>query len=344
MGEEEHFMRRALALARRGAKTAAPNPMVGCVVVSQGRVVGEGYHRRFGGPHAEVYALRAAGAKARGSTVYVTLEPCSGHPGKKTPPCAPALIEAKVGRVIAAMKDPNPLVCGRGLAQLRRAAIPTRVGLCAADAEILNRPFVTRMKLNRPYIILKTALSLDGKAAAASGRSRWITGPAARRWAHKLRAQADAVLVGVGTVLADDPALTSHGAGKNPVRVVLDTRLRTPKKSRLLDGSAPTWIFTASSSKIKGAETIRVPAEGRRVDLRSVVKILARRGISTLLIEGGPTVHASFLAHDFVDKAFVFLAPKLISGARDPNRAPRLGRPRFQKVGADFLVSGDVAR
>lgn len=335
-------MRRALALAKRGGGKVRPNPLVGCVLVKDGRIVGEGHHQVFGGPHAEALALRRAGSKALGSTAYVTLEPCADHPGKKTPPCAPALARAGVSRVVAALKDPNPGVAGKGFQLLRKAGIKTDSGLCAAEAERLNADFLTRMRRGRPYVILKTALSLDGKAFAEGGKSRWITDKPARTLAHRLRADADAVLVGIGTVLADDPALTAHGAGKNPVRVILDAKLRTPRRARVLDGKAPTWIFTASTKKLPGAESVRTAASGGRLNLPDVLRELSLRGIDTLLVEGGPTVHAAFLKARAVDEAQIFIAPKFLSGTRDPNAAPSLKSPRFKKVGPDFLFYGPV--
>lgn len=335
-------MRRALRLARRGGSAVHPNPKVGCVIVKDGVVVGEGFHARYGGPHAEAAALAKAGKRADGATVYVSLEPCGPHSGKKTPPCADALIRARVARVVAACEDPNPEVAGRSLARLRRAGLRVSAGDGRREAERLNAEFFARMRRERPYVILKTALSLDGKAAAAGGASRWITGPAARRQVHALRASCDAILVGAGTVAADDPALTAHGAGKNPLRVVLASD-GISKKARLLsDRRAETLIFSLKNLKIPGAETIRVPGRGGRVDLRAVLRVLARRGVERLLVEGGPTVHASFLAAGLVDEARVYLAPKLLSGARDPNAAPRVVRPRVAKAGGDFLFYGPV--
>ncbi len=339
----KRFMRRALVLARRGGRAAAPNPMVGCVIAKDGRVIAEGYHAKFGGPHAEALALKKAGTRAQGAAVYVSLEPCVEHKGKKTPSCAKALVQAGVREVFAAAVDPNPEVSGRGLRLLRHAGVRVQVGLMAQEARELNRGFFTRMRLKRPYVILKAALSLDGRAYAQGGSSRWITGASSRAKVHLWRAQADAVLVGSGTALADDPALTSHGAGPDPVRVVLDTRLRLGPKARLLDGAAPTWIFTASPERLPGAEVIRVPAKGGRLNLRAVLLELARRGIGTLLVEGGPTVHAAFLAQGLADEARIFIAPKLISGSRDPNAAPGLLLPRLEKIGADFLFSGRLS-
>jgi diaminohydroxyphosphoribosylaminopyrimidine deaminase/5-amino-6-(5-phosphoribosylamino)uracil reductase len=324
------FMRRALALAKRGKKTF-PNPRVGCVLVKDGRVVGEGWHDFWGGPHAEAVALQKAGKRARGATAFVTLEPCAAHAGKKTPPCADALVKAGVKRVVAALRDPNPLVAGRGLAVLKRARVIVFTGTCAREAAALNAPVKT-------HVILKLALSLDGKAHAVGGASRWITGPAARNAVHDLRANVDAILVGIGTVLKDDPALTSHGAGKNPVRVVLDTRGRTPNRAKVLDGSAPTWIFTASRKNFRNATAIRV----RGVEVRRVLAELGRRGVRTLLVEGGPTVAASFLAARAVDEAQVFIAPKFLSGTRDPNSAPRVVGAKLKSLGPDYLISGRI--
>ena len=340
--EDRRFMRRALSLAKRGGVAVNPNPKVGCVLVKNNRIIAQGWHEIHGGPHAEANALEHAGDKARGSAAYITLEPCCDHPGKKTPPCAAALIRAGISKAFIALRDPNPGVSGKGIKLLKKFGIKTSVGLCAKEAEVLNKSFLTRMRRARPHIILKSALSLDGKAYAVGGLSRWITGPGARKIAHELRAQADAVLVGAGTVLKDNPSLTSHGAGKNPVRVILDTSLRTPRRSQILDGKAPTWIFTASKKNLPGAQIIRVPKENGKLSLSAILKELALRGIDRLLVEGGPTVHASFLAQGHVDEARIFIAPKLILGTSDPNRAPRLVKARLKKVGLDFLFYGKV--
>jgi diaminohydroxyphosphoribosylaminopyrimidine deaminase/5-amino-6-(5-phosphoribosylamino)uracil reductase len=326
MSTDGRFMSRAIALAGRVRPgDVIPNPRVGCVLVKGGRVIGEGAHARFGGPHAEVLALKKAGVRAKGATAYVTLEPCSPFPGKKTPPCSAALISAGVARVIYASGDANPRVSGRGAAILKRARVRVeRRADFAAEAEALNRGFFSRMRRGRPWVILKTALSLDGKAAAASGRSRWVTGPAARAAVHAMRAECDAILVGAGTVLADDPALTAHGAGRDPLRVVLAGRRPLPAKARVFDGSVPTVVY-------------RIKKPG---DLRGALKDLAREGVGTLLVEGGPTIHAAFLRAGLVDEARVFLAPKLLSGADDPNTAPRLKTPRVSRLGDDWLVQG----
>ncbi len=319
-------LKRALALAARVMPRAtSPNPRVGCVLVKNGRIIGDGAHARFGGPHAEAVALGKAGARAKGATAYVTLEPCAPFPGKKTPSCAQALAAAGIKRLIFPSLDPNAAVAGRGAALLRRAGVRVeRRAELAAEAEALNRGFFSRMRRGRPWVILKTALSLDGKAAAASGRSRWITGPEARAAAHAMRAECDAILVGTGTVLADDPALTAHGAGRDPLRVVLAGRRRLPARARVFDAAAPTRVYR-----------IQRPA-----DLRAALRDLARNGVGTLLVEGGPTVHAAFLRAGLVDEVRVFLAPKLLSGADDPNRAPRLKEPRMTRAGGDWLVQG----
>jgi len=320
------FLTRALALAGRvSPRAVSPNPRVGCVLVNDGRIVAEAAHRRFGAPHAEAAALVQAGPKARGATAYVTLEPCAEFAGKKTPSCARALAEAGIKRVIYPSRDPNANVSGRGLGILRRAGARLELASeISSQAEALNRGFFSRMRRGRPWVILKTALSLDGKAAGATGRSRWVTGPRARAAVHDLRAEIDAILVGAGTVLADDPALTSHGAGPNPLRVVLAGRRPLPPGAKVFDESAPTVVY-----RIK-----------RPADLRAALKDLAREGVGTLLVEGGPTVHASFLRAGLVDEARVFLAPKLLSGSDDPNKAPRIKKPKVTRLGEDWLIEG----
>jgi diaminohydroxyphosphoribosylaminopyrimidine deaminase/5-amino-6-(5-phosphoribosylamino)uracil reductase len=323
---DRDWLQRALALAAGVAPRAtSPNPRVGCVLVKAGRVVGEGAHARFGGPHAEIAALRKAGARARGATAYTTLEPCAEFSGKKTPSCARALAEAGISRAVFAALDPNPRVAGRGAALLRRAGVQVdKVRELAGGVEAQNRGFFSRMRRGRPWVVLKTALSLDGRAAAASGRSRWVTGPRARALVHRMRAGVDAIAVGAGTVRADDPALTAHGAGRDPLRVVFAGRRPLPRRARVFDGAAETVVLRALT-----------PAA-----LRAALRGLAARGVGTLLLEGGPTLHASFLRAGLVDEVAVFLAPKLLSGADDPNRAPRVKSPRLSRVGADWLVQG----
>ncbi len=314
---------RAFALARAvPPRATSPNPRVGCVLVKGGKIVAEGAHQGFGCAHAEPIAIGKAGRRAKGATVFVTMEPCAPFPGKKTPSCATALVAAGVSKVICATLDPNPKVSGRGLALLREAGVKTEVDASFRDAAAeLNRGFFSLMTRNRPWVILKTALSLDGKAAAVNGKSRWVTGEPARNAAHALRAEYDAILVGAGTVLADNPSLTAHGAGENPLRVVLTGRRTMPKRAKVFDKSAPTVVY-------------------KKTPLKAVLRDLAKRGVGTLLVEGGPTVHASFLKEGLVDEAKVYLAPKLLSGATDPNKAPRLKSPAVTKLGDDWLISG----
>jgi len=334
---EVSFMQRALELAQRGQGRVEPNPMVGCVVVRGDRVVGEGYHQRFGGAHAEVNALRAAGRRAKGATLYVTLEPC-GHHGK-TPPCTDAVIAAGVGRVVAATRDPNPLVSGRGLAALRRARVRVALGLMRDEAEALNAPFITVHTLGRPYIILKWAQSIDGKIATRTGASKWITSVESRRAAHALRARVDAIVVGVDTVIADDPLLTARWA--RPVRVarrvVLDGRLRTPPTCRLVRTArtTPTLIVTGRAGRSAGArrkrleragcEVVELPATaGGGVGLHGLLRLLKDRGTTNVLVEGGGKVLGAFLDAGLADEARVFVAPRLIGGERAPG--PLRGR------------------
>lgn len=317
---------RAFAVARRvHPRATSPNPRVGCVLVKGGRVIAEGAHLAFGTPHAEPNALAKAGARAKGATAYLTMEPCARFKGKKTPSCAETLAASGVRRVVCASLDPNPKVAGRGLAILRRAGVAvTRDPAFQAEAEALNRGFFSRMRRDRPWIVLKTALSLDGKAAAVNGKSRWVTGKKSRSAVHRMRAELDAILVGSGTVLADNPALTSHGAGKNPLRVVLAGRRKLPLRARVFDAAAPTVVYRARTAAA----------------LRAAMKDLSRRGVGTLLLEGGPTIHAAFLRAGLVDEARVFLAPKLLSGALDPNTAPRLKAPKLSRLGDDWLIQG----
>jgi diaminohydroxyphosphoribosylaminopyrimidine deaminase/5-amino-6-(5-phosphoribosylamino)uracil reductase len=348
-------MRAALALARRGLGMVWPNPAVGCVVVKDGRVVGRGWTQRGGRPHAEAEALARAGAAARGATVYTSLEPCS-HWGR-TPPCADALIGAGVGRVVAALEDPDPRVAGTGNARLRDAGIGVEVGLCAAEAGEVNAGFFCRLAHGRPLVTLKLAASLDGRIATATGESRWITGPAARERAHLLRATHDAVMIGTGTALADDPELTCRLpglSGRSPVRIVLDGRLRLPDTMRAF--APPSWVLTLAGAPEErrarlrrlGAEVIGVPpdADGR-IDLALALQALGARGLTRLLVEGGGTLAAALLARGLVDRLVWLHAPLLIGGDGIPAVAPLglaalAGAPGFvplssERVGADRL-------
>lgn len=358
---DARHMRRALELARRGLFTTDPNPRVGCVLVRDGRVVGEGWHVRAGEAHAEVNALARAGGDARGATAYVTLEPCAHH--GRTGPCAQALIDAGVRRVVAAMEDPNPLVAGAGLARLRAAGVRVECGLSADAALALNPGFVQRMRLARPWTRLKLAASLDARTALASGESKWITGPAARADVHRFRARSSAVVTGVGTVLADDPALTARPTGRRPVlqpiRVILDPRLRTPPTARVLREPGATLLIATPGDTTRraaleaaGAEVVVLDA-GPRPEPGAVLTLLAARGVNEVWVECGPTLAGAFLAASVVDELIVYLAPTLLGDdARALMRLPPLrsmaARPRLsftdvRRFGDDLRITARPA-
>ncbi len=323
--DDHRHMARALQLAARGLYTTDPNPRVGCVLVRGGEVVGEGWHERAGEPHAEIHALRAAGGQARGATAYVSLEPCAHH--GRTPPCAEALIDAGVARVVAAMEDPNPQVAGQGLRMLRGAGIEAEAGLLQAQAEALNPGFVKRMRTGRPFVRCKLAMSLDGRTAMASGESRWITGPAARADAHRLRARSSAMLTGIGTVLADDPSLNARLGDDTPVqqplRVVLDSRLRLPVTARMLSLPGRTIVCCAGGAdparagalQAAGAEVIELGAEPGRVSPAAVLDFLGREGVNEVMVEAGATLNGTLLAAGLIDELVVYLAPHLMGDA-----------------------------
>ncbi len=319
-------MAAAVRLAGQGIYSTHPNPNVGCVIVNDGQVVGRGWHRCAGEPHAEILALREAGERARGADVYVTLEPCS-HQGR-TPPCAAALVAAGVGRVVAAMQDPNPLVAGQGLARLRDAGIAVETGLLENAARQLNPGFIRRMQHGRPWVRLKLAASLDGRTAMASGESRWITGEAARRDVQRLRARSSAIVTGIGTALADDPSLNVrldaaqlHGVEpvRQPLRVVLDSQLQLPPSARLLSLPGETLVVTANTDKsawqplqAAGAEVVALETGGERPDPAAVLDLLGERGSNEVLLECGPTLAGAFMAAGLVDELVLYLAPHLM--------------------------------
>jgi diaminohydroxyphosphoribosylaminopyrimidine deaminase / 5-amino-6-(5-phosphoribosylamino)uracil reductase len=316
------FMKRAIALARRGIGRTSPNPVVGCVIVRDGRIVGAGWHRKAGTPHAEVHALGMAGEAARGADVYVTLEPCS-HFGK-TPPCADALIAAGVGRVFAAMVDPNPKVSGRGVDKLENAGIPVHVGLLEQESRKLNEPFIKHVVTGTPFVTLKSAMTLDGKTATGSGDSKWITNDRSRYYVHKLRAAVDAVMVGVGTVRADDPQLTARiPRGKDPLRVIVDSGLNIPLHAQLLRIASPARTVIATldteSSKAEtlrgyGVELIKCRERDGRIDLADLCVRLGAMGVQSLLLEGGNRLAGEFLRAGLIDKFLLFYAPKIVGG------------------------------
>ena len=308
----ERFMRLALRLARRAQGRTSPNPLVGAVLVKDHRVIGAGYHHRAGAPHAEVEALRMAGSRAHGATLYVTLEPCN-HTGL-TPPCCDALIAAGVAHVMIGARDPNPITNGRGIARLRRAGIRVTTKILETDAQRLNEPFAKVMQTRMPFVIAKIGQSLDGKIATRQGHSRWITSPEARRAGHQWRARVDAILVGINTILQDDPLLNVRGVAHcpdRPLKVIVDSHLRMPARARCLSSAspAPTLVATTARSRARHAALVRAGAEvivlrphRGRVPLRQLCRILARRGVHSLLIEGGGEVLASALAQRLVDR------------------------------------------
>lgn len=319
--DDYDFMARALRLAERGLFTTSPNPRVGSVVVADGRVIGEGWHERAGQPHAEVLALREAGERARGATLFVTLEPCSHH--GRTPPCSDAVIASGVARVVVAMQDPNPLVAGRGLGQLRQAGIEVLVGPLAEQARELNVGFVSRMNRGRPWVRVKLAASLDGKTALNNGKSQWITGGAARRDGHHWRARACAILTGIGTVRDDDPQLSVRDVAttRQPLRVVVDSRLEISPQARILQGgnvlvaAALEDEARASLLRDQGAEIVALPNPGGKVELPGLLSELGRRGIGELHVEAGFKLAGSLMREDLVDELLIYLAPCLIGDA-----------------------------
>jgi diaminohydroxyphosphoribosylaminopyrimidine deaminase / 5-amino-6-(5-phosphoribosylamino)uracil reductase len=352
----ELFMRAALREAAKGLGRTSPNPAVGAVLVRNGRVVARGHHARAGGPHAEVVAIRAAGARARGADLYTTLEPCD-HYGK-TGPCSRAILDAGVRRVFVGSSDPNPLVNGKGIARLRAARVEVVTGVLRDATDAMNAHWFRYIRDRRPYVTLKAAVTLDGRIATRTGDARWVTGEEARRWVHSLRDRVDAVLVGSGTARADDPRLTVRlpgGRGRDPVRVVLDTDLSLPATLKLFRArsAAPTLVAHASARARRlgpGVELLRCRRGEGGVDLADLLAKLAGRGITHLLVEGGGRVHARFLEAGLVDRVVVFVAPKLLGGdgvpflaGKGPSRmaeALRLEDVEVARVGDDILVQG----
>ncbi len=355
---DERYMRAALRLARRAAGRTSPNPMVGAVAVRGGRVVGRGYHARAGGDHAEVAALRQAGDAARGATLYVNLEPCS-HFGR-TPPCVKAVIDAGVKRVVAGMVDPNPVVAGRGVSALREAGVGVEVRVREEECRRLNEAFVKHVTQGLPFVTLKLAASLDGRIATATGDSKWVTGPAARKFVHRLRNEADAVLVGSGTVLADDPQLTCRlPGGRDPWRIVLDRRLRTPVTARLVHQQQPEKTVLVAGDGVPAARRKRLedlgvqvwtfPARQGRVSLRRVLRKLARLDVLSVMVEGGAVTASRVIGEKAADKVLCFYAPKFIGAEGLPmmgelgitrmRQCPHLAGPAVRRFGEDILVS-----
>ncbi|MCG3137953.1 MAG: Riboflavin biosynthesis protein RibD [Phycisphaerae bacterium] len=356
-------MKRALRLARRGLGRVEPNPMVGCVLVKNGRLMAEGYHHYFGGPHAEIDALRKTGSSARGATAYITLEPCN-HFGK-TPPCTVALIAAGIRRVVAATIDPHPQVAGRGLQRLQQAGLDASSGLLSTEAQQLIRPYTTLLKNERPYVIAKWAQSLDGRLATRTGESRWISSPPSRHYVQQLRSRVDAILVGVNTILADNPQLTCRlpNPRRRAWRIILDSRLRTPITSHVARTARriPTWIFTSTAALRSrrvaplmklGVQIAAVPHRRNQLSLPIVLKHLAQHRLTNLLVEGGGEVLGSFFDEQFIDEICVFIAPRLIGGKDAPTALAGRGLARItssllnqcqsRRLGDDWLIQAQL--
>jgi diaminohydroxyphosphoribosylaminopyrimidine deaminase/5-amino-6-(5-phosphoribosylamino)uracil reductase len=359
---DRRFMRRALCLARRGLGASSPNPAVGAVVVQDGRAVGEGYHSQAGGPHAEVHALAAAGAEARGATLYATLEPC--HHAGRTPPCTAAVLEAGVGRVVYGAADPNPRVAGGGGAFLAAQGVEVTPGVLAAECEHEHRFFLKHVATGLPWVALKTAATADGRTAAHGGDSRWVTGESARRHVHRLRSWLDAICVGSGTALADDPRLTCRlKNGRDPLRVIVDTRLRLPVTARAIAGPSPAHCLVVcgprppaearAALEHAGARVMPLPPGPGGVDLAILCSELGRLGTTSLLLEGGARLAWGFLRAGLIDEVMYFFAPKLIGGQEAPGMiggqgfarmadAVRLGPARVRRFGDDVMLQARV--
>ena len=341
--QDVKYMRRALALAARALGRTSPNPLVGAIVVNGGEVVGEGYHQSAGSAHAEVHAINRAGTDAHGGTLYVTLEPCV-HYGR-TPPCTEAIIQSGITQVFAAHEDPNPKVGGKGIEELEKAGVRVQMGLCESEARRLNEVFIKYIRTNRPFVIIKSAMSLDGKIATISGESQWISSKASRLRGHEIRDTVDAILVGVKTVFNDDPTLTTRLPGRNgkdPARIIVDSECRTPLKARVLnpDGEGYAIIATtkrASKERIarleaEGAKVWVVEEDGNRVCLSALMLALGCKGITSVLIEGGAEINASALKAGIVDKVMFFIAPKIIGGTDAPSPIGGKGIQRLAEV------------
>ncbi len=360
---DKKYMLLALRLAGKAKGRTSPNPMVGAVVVKNGRVIATGYHKKAGEPHAEAIALRKAGRAAKGATLYVTLEPCS-HTNKRTPPCTPLVVSSGIKRVVVAMIDPNPQVSGNGVRTLRKIGIEVVAGVLEAEAKKLNEAFIKHITTGMPFVTLKIAQTLDGKIATATGESQWITSKEARQESHRLRNSHDAVLVGINTVLNDDPSLTARiPGGRDPIRIIVDSKLRTPTSAKIITQKsvAKTYIAalpTASRDKLvglldAGAEIVLAREKSGKVDLKHLMKMLGSYGVTSVLIEGGAEVNASALKTGIVDKVVMFIAPLLMTGVdslcavggRSPvklKHAIKLNQVSLRKTGQDLMLEGYI--
>jgi len=357
--DDTEWMKRALHLAEKGRGRTSPNPMVGAVLVKDGRAIGEGYHARAGEAHAEIVALQQGREEARGATLYLNLEPCT-HYGR-TPPCVPRVIEAGVKRVVIGMEDPNPLVKGKGIEILRRDGLDVEVGILEKECRRLNEAFCKYILKKEPFVILKVAAMLDGKIATRNGDSKWISGEASRRFVHKLRDQVDGVLVGIGTVLKDDPLLTARiRGGRDPYRIVLDSRLRIPEEAKVIGASASRAIIAATElapkDKIerlekRGVQILILDSKEGRVDLKSCLSKLGEIGMMSLLVEGGSQVNGSFLDKGLIDKLLLFFSPRLIGDQQAPGifggrgvfnlqEAVAVKEIKTKRIGEDIFLEG----
>jgi diaminohydroxyphosphoribosylaminopyrimidine deaminase/5-amino-6-(5-phosphoribosylamino)uracil reductase len=362
MMDDERWMKRVLRLAEKGKGRTSPNPMVGAVVVKHGSLVGEAYHRRAGEAHAEVLALQRAGGEAQGATLYLNLEPCTHH--GRTPPCVPTVIEAGVSQVVIGMEDPNPLVKGRGVASLQTAGLDVRVGILQTECRRLNEAFCKYIVTGKPFVILKVAATLDGKISTRTGNSKWISSEASRHMVHRLRNEIDGVIVGIGTVLKDDPLLTARiRGGRDPFRIILDSRLRIPDEAAVLRTSPEKTVVAttemapkdrASRLEEKGVHVLILESKDQRIDLNSLLGKLGEMEMMSLLVEGGSRVNGSFLDEGLVDKVLFFLSPRLIGdcealgifggkGAIQLEEAIPVRDLRIRKVGGDILIEGYVS-
>ncbi len=371
VSQDVPFMKQVLRLANRGRGTTSPNPMVGAVVVSKGKVVGSGYHKQAGGPHAEVFALQQAKSRTRNATLYLNLEPCC-HTEKRTPPCVPLIIEAGISRVVVAMRDPNPQVAGRSIKQLKRAGITVDLGCLKQEASKLNEMYIHCVKTGMPFVILKAAMTMDGKVATANGESRWITGVKAREHVHKLRRQVDVIAVGVNTVLKDDPQLTARLRSRKtqskilrqPVRLIFDSSLRIPSTAKVLRniGTNPTAIATTSRARHGKIEQLRamdvevlvLPQKRNQVSLRCCLQELGKMGIMSLMLEGGSELNAEFLREGLINQVYLYMSPSLLGGQNARGLIGGLSpkhlvdkfeivNVRVKSLGDDFLVTGDLS-